>query len=321
MVGKYFAIGEPPRPGAPASPRAGAAIWQVTFLALVALAPGGCREPARIMTKPAAVLEGAVRPEHFVAALRRIGRAHLRGTSSFEAGPSAARVEGIVTETDIWIDQHGNWRMVEINDRDGGREVVLHDRELAIAIRYGKMIRRPAEEPEPSRLLAEGVGAPFAAWDLLRDVSTVDDFGEETRDGRRVHVYKVTNAKRPPKPTTIPNGDRRSWRKTLVAGSVVGLFVVDSATGAPILAELKARYSMRRPTAAGDAEPMVGSLAVRTSIEEIGSSPEITRPEAEDGALRARTVPDERALLTGLARLPSPQSSRGTHPQPQRGGP
>ena len=29
------------------------------------------------------------------------------------------------------------------------------------------MIRRPAEEPEPTRLLEEALGGPWAAWDLL----------------------------------------------------------------------------------------------------------------------------------------------------------
>jgi hypothetical protein len=317
VAGNYFASGGESREAAgrvahTPTPCSSSSSPTLLLSWLLLVHGAGCREPVRILTKPAVVVDSALRPEHFAAALRKIGKAHLRATTAFEAGPDAARMERITTETDIWLDQHGNWRLVEINDRDGGREVVLHDREIAVALRYGKMIRRTAEEPEPGQILAEGVGGPFAAWDLLRDVSTVDDFGEETRAGRKVHVYKVTNAKLPPRPTAIPNGDRRSWRKTLVAGSVEGLVVVDDATGAPLLAELKARYSMRRPTASGDAEPMMGSLSVRTSVEEIGASPEIARAEAEDAPLRSRTVPDEKALLGGLGRLPSPQSSRGT---------
>lgn len=276
----------------------------------------GCRERARPLTKPAATVDAALQPEHFAAALQKLGRSHVRALTRFFAGPNAAGLEGISTETDIWLDEHGNWRMVDINDHDGGREVVLHGQELAVALRYGKMIRRAAEEPEPSHLLQEGVGGPFAAWSMLREASTVDDFGDEERDGRKVHVYKLTNLRRarerPPTPETF---DRLSWRKTVLAGAVDGTVVVDRLTGVPLLAEIRARYSMRRATGTpGQWAPMVGALEVRTSVEEIGASPEIAPPEAEDPPQRMRTVPDEKALLGGLARAPntSPSSTKGT---------
>lgn len=268
----------------------------------------GCRRQKRgVLTAPGVAVDEALQPARFAAALRKLGRSHLRGTARFEAGLDGGATDAITTDEDVWTDDAGNWRLVDLNDKDGGREVVLHGRELAIALRYGKMIRRPAEDPEPMRLLQEAVGAPFAAWNLLRDAATVDDFGEEPRAGRKVHVYKVTKAQNPPPPA--PEGragddptDRRAWRHTIMAGSVEGTVAIDVATGVPLLAELRGTYTMRRGVAA---TPMHGVVSVRTSIEEIGQSPVIAEPEAEDLAPRQRTVPDERALLGGLPRAPA----------------
>lgn len=254
-------------------------------------------------------MNGALKPSSFAASFRKLGRAHLRGTARFEAGlDSGGATDALTTETDIWIDDAGNWRMVEINDKDGGREVVLYGRQLAVALRYGKMIRRRAEDPEPLHLLEEGVGAPFAAWDVVRDAATVDDFGEDTRAGRKVHVYKLAWSRNPPPPGADDPSDRRAWRKTVtpaliagtgVAGKLEGNVVVDSATGVPLLAEIRGSYTMRRGAAG---TPMHGAVNVRTSIEEIGQSPKIAAPEAEDLAPRQRTVPDEKLLLGGLPR-------------------
>ena len=313
MVGNYFRGANSRRPNDVAIPPAipNRFVRAVALGALSILCVSSCRTRPRVLTKPAAAVESALRPEAFARTLPKIGKAHLRGTTRFQAGPAAASLEGITTETDIWMDQKGNWRLVEINDRDGGREIVRHDHELAVALRYGKMIRRTAEEPEPTRLLGEGVGGPFAAWDLIRDVTTVDDFGEEVRGGRKVHVYNITKAKRQAEPVShLDPSDRRAWRKTIVPTAVSGTLVVDAATGAPLVAELHARYGMRRPPAgskeAGDDvaswATLTGAIDVKTSIEEIGTSPEIAKPDAEDAPQRQRTVPEERALLGGLAR-------------------
>jgi hypothetical protein len=262
----------------------------------------------RALTRPAAAVDSAFRPARVATAFRKLGRAHFRSVARFEAGPDGTPMESVTTETDVWMDDLGNWRLVELNDKDGGREIVRYGRELSIALRYGKMIRRAAEDPEPQHLLEEGVGAPFAAWDLLRDVTTVDDFGDENRNGRKVHVYKVTRSRRPLAPAKrVDPEDRRAWRRTLVAGTVEGTVVIDNATGLPLQADLRAKYSMRRAGATGSGTdagglPMHGSVDIRASIVEIGVSPRIARPDAEDQPLRQRTIPDEKALLGGLPR-------------------
>lgn len=304
-------------------PRSPQALLGLAVLAASAvLLSGGCRRQQRTLTRPAAAVEDAVRPERLAAAFSRLGRAHFRGTARFEAAPQGGVADAVTTETDIWMDDGGNWRLVELNDKDGGREIVRYGHELAIALRYGKMIRRPAEDPEPQHLLAEGVGAPFAAWDLLRDVSTVDDFGDEVQNGRKVHVYKITKARKLPEPPAqLDPSDRRAWRRTLVPSLVEGTVAVDEATHLPLQVELRARYTMRRSTGAGGAGgtkpgqsgstetpgiPMAGLIKVKVSIEEIGTSPPIARPEAEDLPLRQRLVPDEKALLGGLPRSAPP---------------
>lgn len=283
----------------------------------------GCNRRQRPLTRPAAAVDEAVRPERFASALLHLGRAHFRGLTRFEATPEGAPAERVTTETDIWLDDNGNWRLVELNDKDGGREIVRYGHELAVALRYGKMIRRPAEDPEPQHLLEEAVGGPFAAWELLRDVSTVDDFGDETRDGRKVHVYKITKTRKPPAPPAqLDYSDRRAWRRSLVAGFVDGTVAIDEATRMPLTVELRARYSMRRAANAGAGGgdtraggtagtiAMTGALEIKASVEEIGSSPPIARPEAEDLALRQRTVPEEKALLGGLPRsAPAPRGA------------
>jgi hypothetical protein len=277
---------------------------------------GGC-QGQRVLTRPAAAVDISVRPEHFANAFRKLGRAHFRSVARFEAGVGEDPMDSVTTETDLWIDDQGNWRLVELNDKDGGREIVLHGREIAVALRYGKMIRRTAEDPEPQQILEEGLGGPFAAWDLLRTVSTVDDFGAESRSGRKVHVYKLTKSSRPARPTTALDAqDRRSWRQSLVADSIEGSAAIDDVTGIPLFADFRARYSMRRaagassstlsPGPGGPEAPtetrLHGALDVRASIEDIGQSPAIARPEAEDVPPRQRTVPDEKALLGGLPR-------------------
>ena len=280
-------------------------------LATLALALGplpGCRPKRGVLTRPAAAVDAALQSQAFAERLRKLGRSHLRGVTRLEAGIDRRPADAVTTETDIWVDDGGNWRLVDLNDKDGGREIVLHGRELAIALRYGRMIRRPAEDPEPLRLLAQGVGGPYAAWDLLRDVATVDDFGTDTREGRKVHVYKITKSAHPATPaTTVEAGDHQAWRKTLVADKVEGMVMIDEQLGIPLLAEIHGTYTMRRPEGTNDGEgkPMHGAVDARTSIEEIGRSPAIAEPEAEDLAPRQRTVPDERAMLGGLPRAPA----------------
>ena len=165
-----------------------------------------------------------MQPAAFVAGLRRLSGAHFHATATFRVSaagaPDAGGRDAITTTTDLWIDKQGNFRLAESNDQDGGREVVRVGSELAVGLRYGKLIRRPAQDPEPQRFLEEAVGAPSAAWD------TVGRFAELVPAGNR--AFRLTRlrsrARRRPRPRLCASGVRRStsraWWATL--GSMPG---------------------------------------------------------------------------------------------------
>ena len=144
----------------------------VASLLLVA-ALSGCGQAKRDgIVAPDQELETAIQPAALVSGLRRLSGAHFHATAAFRVSaataPDAGGRDAITTTTDLWIDKLGNFRLAESNDQDGGREVVRVGSELAVALRYGKLMRRPAQDPEPQRFLEEGVGAPSAAWDTVR---------------------------------------------------------------------------------------------------------------------------------------------------------
>ena len=149
-------------------------------------------------TAPAvANLDQALRPTFFAAALRKLGGAHFHGTTRMSVTAAATR------DAAGGRGHHHHRRLarpcaattacVETNDQDGGREVVLLGRELAVALRYGKMIRRVAEEPEPSGCSRRRWAAPGRRWEVAAPFACIE------RDGRRPSVggaraseYRVT---------------------------------------------------------------------------------------------------------------------------------
>jgi hypothetical protein len=258
---------------------------------------GGCKRD-RNQSMPAqkvAVLADALRPDAFAAALKRIGGAHFHATARFAVGPSGGAPNVVTTTTDVWVDRVGNYRFVEQNDRDGGREVVLHGRELAVALRYGKMIRRIAEEPEPSRLLEEALGAPFTVFDLVAARARVTRAGSELVGGARATVFELqpsggSGAEQGPAAQGL-----RKWRSTASIDSLQGRLVVDDATGALVSCDLTAKFAT-----GGEPKPVQGTVEVHTVLSDVASTPAIVKPAAEDLAMRQRTLPEQRELLRGL---------------------
>jgi len=296
--------------------------FPVSWGAVAVLALGsGCRQTAPKPSQLAAALEVALFPLGFASRLPRLGRVHVHGVSKMSAtleSPPVDKdgkrieaddgIEAITTETDVWSDDTGNFRAVEINDRDGGREIVRYDHELAVALRYGKLIKRTAIEPEPTNLLAEAVGGPFAFFDLVRAGAAVDDLGEEVGPGgRKVHSYQLAVEPKKQYFKLIEDAKgTRAWRKTMVLEALDGKIKVDVATRVPLEANLRASYRMTRPTSAdetkeGQGVPMRGTYEVKLSVAEIGTSPVVAPPEADELPQRQRTVQEEKTLLGGLA--------------------
>jgi hypothetical protein len=257
----------------------------------VAACTRSSREPPRASVEQE--VEAALRAEAAVAALRKLPGAHWHAAATFRivpAGQAEADAgspgDAITTTTDLWLDKQGNFRLVESNDRDNGREVVRVGNELAVGMRYGKLMRRPAQDPEPARFLEEALGAPWAAWEIVRRfVQLEPGVGGTLRLGKRPEPLAVA-------PAAVAS---RRWRDTVEVQVLEG-DVQLHAQGALQSFSLRALFTARR-----DGTPLDGELRVTGRLEAIGATAEIAMPEtAETLPERQRTVLDERALLGGL---------------------
>jgi hypothetical protein len=244
-------------------------------------------------------LDAAVQPAALVASLRRLSGGHFHATAMFRVSPAGAPdaggKEAITTTTDLWLDQQGNFRLVESNDQEGGREVVRVGPDLAVALRPGPLMKRPAQDPEPQRFLEEAVGQPFAAWD------TVGRFVEIAAAGEG--VFKLSAAANP-HPAAGETTPLRKWRETIEVQTLSGEARID-AGGLQAFA-LNARWKATR-----EAVPIEGEIGVTAKLDQVGAVPPVIMPAAETPALRQRTILEERALLTGLGgRTPPPAPSK-----------
>lgn len=248
--------------------------------------------------QPFEVLEAAFTPAAAVAALRRCKGAHFHGTTTWRisspgSGPTIrggdpAQENAVTTTTDLWIDAAGQFRMLETNDRDGGREVVLHGHELSVGLRYGKMIRRPAQEPEPTRLLEEAVGGPSAAWEIMRRFATVES---SPAGGNSFTVRLAPSPAEPIAPSTdVP--PLKKWRETVNIDRLTGEVLLASKNTMALTLSLAAHF-----TATRDHEPVGGDITVTATVDNIGAAAPIEPPIAEELRFRQRTTLEEKALL------------------------
>jgi hypothetical protein len=264
------------------------------ILALVALVAAGCGKHPVVASPHKAALAEAVRPAFLGEALRKLGGAHYHATLKYVVGRPGAAPQAITTTTDVWLDHAGNWRLREENDRDGGREVILYGRELAVALRYGRMIRRVAEEPEPGRLLEEGLGAPFGAFELC--AARLEATGAGPVAGpATAYTLALGRGAAAPQPGLSFSG-LRAWRGAASVDALSGRAVVDDASGALLGFDLTATFEAK-----GESGPERGTVEVHAAVSDAGATPAIERPAAEELSLRQRTVPEARELLQGLA--------------------
>jgi hypothetical protein len=267
-------------------------------VSIVAL--GACGRRAQGPEPRLTPLPEAVRPAFLAEAARKLGGAHYHATLRYAVGRAGATPLAVTTTTDVWLDRAGNYRLRDENDRDGGREVVLTGRELAVALRYGKMIRRVAEEPEPSQLLAEGLGAPAAAFELCAPQAHIEKSRAEHEVGPAYTAYELSlgEATKSAAPA-LPLVGLRAWRGNVALDKLTGRAVVDDATGALVAFELTAAWGVKGPNGEGAAEQ--GTVEVHAALTEVGATAAIERPAADELVLRQRTVPEARELLRGLA--------------------
>jgi hypothetical protein len=273
------------------------------FRALAALVLPVAAAAACGRTKTAAArtpiesLDSALAPAGLAAALRKSGGGHFHATAFFRAdvvrkaepddGAKPASPSAVTTTTDLWMDKQGNYRLVESNDQDEGREIVRVGGEVAVALRYGKMIRRAAQDAERARFVAEALGAPWAAWEVVRRQVEVERGGQG--------VLRLKLGGRLTGPPAPPAEGLHKWRDSVVVKALDGEGTLD-AEGMALLA-FTCRTSFQ---AVRDELPIAGEIAVSAALDDMGKVGDIAMPEADTLHPRQRTVLEERALLGGL---------------------
>jgi hypothetical protein len=284
--------------------------------ALVVAAVGCGQKKAAATRSGLETLDGTLAPAAFAAALRKAGGGHLHATALFhvDTGGKAEPGDGkpaspsaVTTTTDLWMDKQGSFRLVENNDQDGGREIVRVGGEVAVALRYGKMIRRAAQDSENARFLAEALGAPWAAWEIVRRQVEVDDAGQG--------AYRLRQSSRlVDLPAEFPAAEGlRKWRDTVDVKTLEGQATVDPGSHLPLAFACKTAFQAVR-----DELPVAGEVNVAAALDQVGKVADIAMPESEPLHVRQRTILDERALLGGLgaSRLGSSLAPSAKKPGP-----
>jgi hypothetical protein len=265
-------------------------------LAAVAAAVSCGRTKPQAALAPDQVLDQALFPSTLAANLRAAGGGHFHATTRLHAdvastpddGAKPAAPAAVTTTTDLWVDRQGNFRLVEENDQDGGREIVRVGSEVAVALRYGKLIRRPARDNESERWLAEALGGPWTAWELVRRQVTFENADGGVRLGRRERAAAL--------PAGFPPAQGlRKWRDSAQVTALAGQARLDAGGKLPLAFACKAGFRATR-----DQVPITGEVAVDATLADIGQVTRIAMPDAGTLPTRQRTVLEERALLGGL---------------------
>jgi hypothetical protein len=274
------------------------------------VAPSGCgRKKAAVASSALETLDRALAPGEFAAALRKAGGGHVHATTFFHVdatgkvdpgdGAKPASPSAITTTTDLWMDKQGDFRLVENNDQDGGREIVRVGGEVAVALRYGKMIRRAAQDAENARFLAEALGAPWAAWEMVRRQVELDEAGQGSyrlRLGGRLADLP---------PGFPPARGLRKWRDTTLVKTLEGQATLDGGGHMPLAFACKTTFQAVR-----DQLPIAGEVNVSATLDQVGKVADIALPESEPLHVRQRTILEERALLSGLGAALAPTGKK-----------
>jgi hypothetical protein len=279
-------------------------IWRalalLTAVSFVALTDGCGRSSAPPRESPVEELDSMLVPGAFAKALRRVG-GHFHAVTTFDLGPpgAAGLVPGsrdaVTTTTDIWMDKLGHYRLLETNDRDGGREVIVHGKEMAVALRYGRLIKRPMQEMEATRYLEEGLGGPIAAWEIARRFAEVARRDEGAGQGNvRTSVIEVTKAGEPQavKADFENASPLQKWRESINVDSLTGQVRIDETLAAATKLKLEAHIGLDR-----EGIPLAGVVRVEAELGDLGKVAPMDPPQAEELQVRQRTILEERALL------------------------
>lgn len=286
---------------------------------IVAAGLAGCRSPgATVRRSPLETLDDALEPGRLAALLRKQGGAHVHASAAFHvdlahsASGTPASPPTITTTTDLWLDKKGNFRLQELNDQDGGRDIARVDNELAVALRYGKTVRRPAQDAESTRYLAEAVGAPWSCWEIVRRQVEVQAASAQPD----TYTFHLGSRKVAPPLGFAPAEGLRAWRASVTVKSIEGQVTLAPGSHLPLAFTCLADYQATRDAETGKTgetgEIIEGNVAVTLAVDELGKTADVVMPESEPLQARQRTILEERALLGGIrsassaAHKPSP---------------
>jgi hypothetical protein len=273
--------------------RSSARGWALMLAAVVGLA--GCgRGSGPPRESPVEEMESTLAPAGIAKALRKAGGGVYHAVTTFDIGPQAgADRDAVTTTTDIWVDKAGHYRLLETNSRDGGREVIAHGRDLAVALRYGRLIKRPLQEAEAARYLEEGLGGPSAAWEIARRFAELARKDEGSGSARKTTI-EVTKANEPQsvKADIETASPLQKWRESVNVDSLTGQVHIDGSTLLPMKIKLEARFGLSR-----EGTPMTGLVRVDAEVRDVAHVAPLEPPNAEELQVRQRTILEERALL------------------------
>jgi hypothetical protein len=266
--------------------------------ASAALTASGCGRSSTPRESPVEELETTLVPGAFAKALRRAG-GHFHAVTTLDIGPTGAAGQtpsardAVTTTTDIWMDKLGHYRLLETNDRDGGREVVVFGKDLAVALRYGRLIKRPVQEPEASRFLEEGLGGPIAAWEIARRFAETArrDEGTGTAATSTIEVTKASEPQSVKADLENASGLQK-WRESVNVDTLAGQVRIAEAFGAATKVTLEAHFGLNRENT-----PMNGVVKVAAELTDLGKVALVEAPQAEELQVRQRTILEEKALL------------------------
>jgi hypothetical protein len=161
--------------------------------------------------------------------------------------------------------------------------------EIAVALRYGKMIRRAAQDSESARYLSEALGGPSAAWGIARR--------QVEAEGGPVDYRLRFRAQRASLPAGFPPAQGlRGWRDSVVLKALEGQVSLQPDGLALRSFACKTSYQAMR-----DGVAVEGDVAVSLTVDEVGKTAAVVLPPSESLRTRQRTVLEERALLGGIA--------------------
>lgn len=252
-----------------------------------------------------------VDPAHLAKSLTARGGAKVQAQTLLHVAPQEVEAKGsalrgaqtVTTDTQLQLDGRGQYQLQEQNDQDGGRVVVYTGDQIAVQLRYGKLIKRTARAPEPQQVLQQALGGPAAFWAVFGRAAHMEP-GPAGPAGAQTVKVSLSGQGKPPPSSSTPVDETAAtisaWRQTAVPTELTGhiqfLPAQDQKSAVLVGFDVSGRFTAR--TAKGVVH---GHMKVALTAQELGNIAPPQMPEdAEDLRNGQRTILEERALLEGL---------------------